>query len=216
MQRWYLKDARLHGEFSHDTRKKQLSHHASKPSKQEYNIGEARFPFCNNSLDSIEHSMNLLFRSEWLPLLPKNGEQIFKEKLPLLGCYIYGNMYIQLYDGVYRIKPLEVELFKGQKCQKFGYNISGPFATYFKEKGTLEKSEATALMKLQQGLVISGLMHIDMDTGIIHRRSEFVDFQVTEHHRINFQSEWVQTKTHVDISRERTWTIESVQTTYKP
>ncbi len=122
---------------------------------------------------------------------------------------------MQRYEGEYVIRALGEEVFKGVRCKKYSYMITGPFSTYFKDKGVLAEGEETALLKLQQDLTISGTLFVDVVTGIICARAEKIQFSVVEAKRLNLTSEWITTREHIRIARERSWIIESVTTVYR-
>lgn len=218
-QIWRLDDDRLMQEFSRILNNEERSGRAvrGKPGTQQYTYQNINFSDDSNDLTVLESQMNRIFGSEWIPPLPERGTSHVSRKLvcPLLGCFLQGNRYIQRYEGLYEVKSLGAKMFKSQRCIKYAYSITGPFSTYFQNKGVLAEDESTALIRLHQNLTVTGDILVNEDSGIIYARTESIEFRVVEFQRVDLQSEWIKTKYHANISKKRTWTIESIKIVYK-
>lgn len=187
----------------------------SNPSQYIYDYENLSFSDSTNNLTVLESQMNRIAAGNWIPPLPETGHTSFEIACPLLGCFVAGNPYIERYEGAYTIRAQGEEVFKGVRCIKYTYAITGPFSTYFKTKGMITENEDEAHLKLQQDLTVKGTILVDVAADIIYARSEETQFKVIEAMRVDLASKWVKTSVHADITQSKSWVVDSVTTVYR-
>lgn len=158
-----------------------------------YRIGVrgSELPEKNSSPEKMLSLLGRILAGEWWPPLPAAlGNDRMTMTFMLLAYPVEGQTAPTPYEASYVVEHLGTMRVNGVSCSRYHYSVSAPYERCSDRQGRTVDDPAEAVKRTQQKLVVDGELAIDDANGIVHSRTEALEFLMTEERRAKAADPW--------------------------
>lgn len=172
-------------------------------------------PEKNASPEKMMSFLGRILAGEWWPTLPAAlDDNRVAINFMMLAYPVEGQTAPMPYEASYVVEHVGTMRVNGVSCSRYHYNISAPYERCLDRQGRTVDDPAEAVKRTQQKLVVDGELAMDDANGIVHSRTEELEFSMTEEHRAKVDDPWRITYGGGEQKKQTKLKLKSLETVY--